>query len=64
MGDRSEWRDTSSGSPRTTDSEFSQKQKTFRAYMDHSMQCPDCDYGNRRCDVAQGIWEAWRALPR
>jgi len=66
MGDRSEWRDTSGGSPRTMASStgFTPKQAKFRAFLDHSQGCPDCDYGNRRCDVAQGIWEAWRALPQ
>lgn len=66
MGDRSQWRETASGSPRTAASaaEFTPKQAKFREYMDHSQGCPDCDYGNRRCAVAQGIWEAWRALPQ
>lgn len=66
MGDRSGWRDTTSGAPRpaATTAEFTPKQKTFRAYMDHSQGCPDCDYGNRRCDVAHEIWDAWRALPQ
>ena len=42
--------------------EFTPKQRKFRAYMDHSMDCEDCDYGNRRCPVAQEIWDAWRDL--
>jgi hypothetical protein len=44
--------------------EFTPKQRKFRAYMDHSMDCEDCDYGNRRCPVAQEIWDAWRDLPQ
>ncbi|MGW3936424.1 hypothetical protein [Streptomyces phaeochromogenes] len=66
MGDRSQWRDTTSGAPRTaaTAAEFTPKQAKLRAYMDHSQGCPDCDYGNRRCEVAQGIWREWRELPQ
>lgn len=43
---------------------FTPKQAKFREYMDHSQGCADCDFGNRRCLVAQEIWAAWRALPR
>ncbi|MEU9186843.1 hypothetical protein AB0D14_20295 [Streptomyces sp. NPDC048484] len=38
------------------------KQERFRAYMDHSMDCADCDYGNRRCDAATDLWAKWRAV--
>jgi hypothetical protein len=66
MGDRPAWRDTSGSAPRpaATAAEFTPKQAKFREYMDHSQGCEDCDYGNRRCDAAQAIWKAWRALPQ
>ncbi|MCX4557949.1 hypothetical protein OHA02_17275 [Streptomyces phaeochromogenes] len=46
------------------DAEFTPKQLTFRAYMEHSVGCADCDYGNVRCGVAREIWREWRALPQ
>lgn len=34
----------------------------YRAFMDHSMLCEDCEYGEIRCTTAKGLWAdyAWR----
>ncbi|MFJ2259940.1 hypothetical protein ACIOKD_16630 [Streptomyces sp. NPDC087844] len=48
--------------PAASSVQLGPKQEKFRSYMDHSMECADCDYGNLRCSVAQEIWAEWKAL--
>lgn len=38
------------------------KRAKISSFLDHSMGCKDCDYGNVRCPVAKRIWREWQAL--
>ncbi|MCL6734360.1 hypothetical protein [Streptomyces neyagawaensis] len=31
----------------------------YQAFMDHSMLCEDCEYGEIRCATAKGLWAAY-----
>lgn len=31
----------------------------YRAFMEHSLVCDDCEYGEARCTTARGLWTAY-----
>jgi hypothetical protein len=31
----------------------------YRAFMDHSLRCDDCEYGEARCATAKGLWATY-----
>ncbi|MFD5078039.1 hypothetical protein [Streptomyces sp. NPDC058371] len=41
-------------------SRYSRTQTAYRAYLDHSMLCDDCEYGEERCAVARELWLTYR----
>lgn len=31
----------------------------YRAFMSHSLQCDDCEFGEARCETAKALWATY-----
>lgn len=59
-GQRSQYRDEGSGGPGHLQAVApSGAYALYRAFMDHSLVCDDCEYGEARCATAKELWAAY-----
>jgi hypothetical protein len=62
-----DWRDTSGSSPRlqriAANTTFTAKQKAYRAYLEHAVDCDGCEHGEKRCAKATALLRRWRETP-
>jgi hypothetical protein len=60
-------RDAGSGSGHVqriaSNAAFTTKQKAYRAYLEHAVECGDCGHGETRCVKATELYRKWRAEP-
>lgn len=63
MSPRWEWADSSSASAHRQrvagHITYNLVQDAYRAFMDHSLHCDDCEYGEIRCATAKGLWRVY-----
>ena len=39
------------------------KQTAYRNFYNHSLACPDCEFGKTRCQQAKEKWRAYKDMP-
>lgn len=61
---RWEWQDSGSSPGHlqavADDGTFSAVQAAYRALLDHGVSCRACREPEKRCEVADGLYRAWR----
>jgi hypothetical protein len=65
MNARWQWQESGNSSghmQRVADSgTYSRVTNAYRAFMGHSLHCDDCEYGEKRCETAKGLWATYIA---
>ncbi|MDH6214356.1 hypothetical protein [Streptomyces pseudovenezuelae] len=44
-----------------SNAQFTRVQRAYRAYIDHSRDCPNCAFDTTSCDVAEELWRTYVA---